>query len=348
MPFAITLKGWRSQLRWAMTQREEDPARVWLEIISIDERSKRALALSHDAEQLAELQKFRTKLETSIAELTQDLGDDNVAPLYAWLDLVRQRRSLAASIVRAREAVVQARAQRNPDGVRTPETDGEAADQIARAQGQVEQWKAAAPPPPPREVLAVWEARGGDALVAQMPRDAMAVGKHGDAARRVLARAAGRAPGRHPWARSRLELILIPVVGAAAFLLSAFAISLGAQSESASRALAALATSSWVALAALFACSIIARRHEREELAAAIDWVWHARMYDERTRLAELEAGWLRALVDAHRALERFDAKAATGDQLRDFEAWRPDLVEMMQEVARDTETAPTERERDE
>ena len=33
--FAITLKGWRSQLRWAMTQREEDPARVWLEVISI-------------------------------------------------------------------------------------------------------------------------------------------------------------------------------------------------------------------------------------------------------------------------------------------------------------------------
>jgi len=336
-PFGITLKGWRSQLRWAMTQREDDPARVWLEIISIDERSKRALAISHDPEQLAELQKFRGRLETSIAELTADLGDENVAPLYSWLDLARQRLTLQAGIERARAAVIQARAQRVPDGSSAPATDKEAAEQLARAQGQVDQWKTATPPQPPPQVLAVWTAKGGDSLVAQMPHDAMAVGKKGDEARRMLARAAGREPGKHPWARSRLELTLIPVVGVAAVLFAGFAASLSKDSEGTSRALAALATSSAVALAALIACSVIARRHEREEVAAALDWVWHARMYDERTRLAELEAGWLRALVDAHRAFERFASKAGTGGQLRDFETWRPDLVAMMQEVARDT-----------
>src|SRR5438876_4184818 len=78
--FAITLKGWRSQLRWAMTQREEDPARVWLEVISIDERSKRALAVEQTPAHVEELTKFRQRLETSIASLTEDLGDENVAP----------------------------------------------------------------------------------------------------------------------------------------------------------------------------------------------------------------------------------------------------------------------------
>jgi hypothetical protein len=323
-----------------MTQREEDPARVWLEIISIDERSKRALAQSHEPEQLGELQKFRTKLETSIAALTDDLGDENVAPLYSWLDLVRQRRALAAKIDAAREAVGQARAQRAPDGAKTPKNEVQAADQLTRAQGQVDQWKGAAPPVPPPEVMGVWESKGGDALASQMPADAMLVGKRGDEARRLLVRAQGRIPGKHPWARSKLELILIPVVGAAACLLAAFAASLSTESDGASRVLAALATSSAAAFVALIACSVIARRHEREEVQASLDWVWHARMYEERTRMAELEAGWLRALVDAHRALERFDAKAGTGGQLRDFEQWRPDLIEMMQEVARDTEGA--------
>jgi hypothetical protein len=336
-PFGITLKGWRSQLRWAMTQREEDPARVWLEIISIDERSKRALALSHDPDELSELRKFRERLESSIAELTSDLGDENVAPLYSWLDLARQRLALLGSVERARAAVLQARAQRTPDGSSAPATDKDAAEQLGRAQGQVDQWRTATPPAPPPAVLAIWTAKGGDALAAQMNHDAMAVGKRGDEARRVLARAAGREPGKHPWARSRLELILIPVVGVAALLFAVFAASLSKDSEGAARALAALATSSAVALAALLACSVIARRRERAEVDAALDWVWHARMYDERRRLAELEAGWLRALVDAHRALDRFDSKAGTGGQLREFETWRPDLVAVMQEVARDT-----------
>ncbi len=336
-PFAFTLKGWRSQLRWAMTQREEDPARVWLEIISIDERSKRALHLSHDPEQLAELKKFRNKLEGSIAELTEDLGDENVAPLYSWLDLVRQKRALAAKVDEALAAVAQARALRLPDGAKNPKRDEEAAAQLARAQAELDQWKAAMPPAPPPEVMGVWEAKGGDALAETMPRDAMAVGKRGDEARRILVRAQGRVPGKHPWARSRFELITVPVMGVTAVLLAVFAISTWSDSPATSRVLMALAVSSLVAFAGLLACGVIARRHEQEEIVAALDWVWHARMYEERVNLADLEAGWLRALVDAQRARKSFDAKAGTGGQLRDFEKWRPDLVEIMLEVARDT-----------
>ena len=64
---------------------------MWLEIISIDERSKRAIASTTDPTELAELARFRSKLERSVAAITEDLGDDNVAPLYFWLDLVKQR-----------------------------------------------------------------------------------------------------------------------------------------------------------------------------------------------------------------------------------------------------------------
>jgi len=337
-PFAITLKGWRSQLRWAMTQREDDPARVWLEIISIDERSKGALQQPHDVEEQEELRKFREKLETSIASLTEDLGDDNVAPLYSWLDLVRQRRTLMARIEEAAAAVEQARAMRLPDGARKPRTEEEASEQLVLAQGQVDQWKGATPPAPPPEVARVWEQKGGEALVETMPCDAMAVGKRGDEARRILVRAAGRPPGKHPWARSRLELITVPVTGAAGVLVALFAMATWSDSPATARLLVAVAVSCLAAFGALIACGVIARRHEREEIAAALDWVWHARMYEERTHLAELEAGWLRALVDAHRARKSFDAKAGTGGQLREFEQWRPDLVDMMQEVARDTE----------
>ncbi len=342
--FAITLKGWRSQLRWAMTQREEDPARVWLEVISIDERSKRALDCARSPEQLGELKTFRRKLAESIATLTEELGDEKVAPLYSWLDLIRQRRRLAAQIEEARAAVSQTRALRSSDAPRAPKSEQSAAEQLARAQGELAQWKQATPPAPPAEVVGAWEARGGDALVAQMPREAMAVGRRGDEARRVLERALRsgregrerRKPGKHPWPGSRAERIAIPVAGAATFLFGLFALTGSAG------ALGALATVAFCVLAALVTYSVLARRVERAELAAAVDWVWHARMYQERTHFAELEAGWLRALLDAQRALRTFDAKPGTGGQLRDFEAERPDLAPIVHEVARDTEVLPS------
>ena len=337
--FAITLKGWRSQLRWAMTQREEDPARVWLEVISIDERSKRALESATSPDHRAELQKFRGKLEESIASLMEELGDEKVAPLYSWLDLVRQRRRLGAKIEQARTAVAQARALRLPEGAKgakVPKTEEQAAAQLTQAQSELQQWQTATPPAPPPPVLAVWDEAGGDALVERMSRDAMAVGRRGDEARRLLEHARGRSPGRHPWRGSRAELLSIPIAGGVTLLLGLFA------AVSGSSVLGALAGLFFGALAALVAYSFFARQQERAELAAAIDWVWHARMYGERTRYAELEAGWLRALVEAQRALKSFDAKPATGGQLRDFEAERPDLAEIVHEVARDTEPLPS------
>ncbi len=332
--FGITLKGWRSQLRWAMTQREEDPARVWLEVISIDERSKIALATATDPKQLAELKKFRTKLEQSIASLTEELGDEKVAPLYSWLDLVRQKRRLQAKVDVARAAVKQARALRAPDGTRTPKTEEAASEQLALAQGALAQWKTAVPPAPPPEVLAVWEAEGGDALAQRMPRDAMAVGRRGDEARRVLESAVGRAPGKHPWRGSKAERVSIPVAGGVTLLLAVLAIAEG------SGGLGGIAGLAFGGLAALLAFSFFARQQEKVEIAAAIDWVWHSRMYAERTSVAELEAGWLRALVDAHKALKSFDTHPATGDQLRDFEQERPDLASIVHEVARDTDAS--------
>jgi hypothetical protein len=330
--FAITLKGWRSQLRWAMTQREEDPARVWLEVISIDERSKRAVAAATAPEQLAELAKFRQRLEESIASLTEELGDDNVAPLYSWLDLVRQRRRMFARIEEAREAVRQARAIRLPDGSKAPVTDAQAASQLVRAQGELEQWVAASPPAPPAEVRAIWEAEGGDALRETRSNEPMVVGRRGDRARRVLERTKGRVPGKHPWHGSRGERIAIPALLAFAVASAALAVPLD------SAALAANAAIDVVVVVALVAFSVVVRRVERVEVGAALDWAWHAILYEERARLAELEAGWLRALVDAQRALNLFDAGAAAGGQLRAFEQDRPDLAEMVHEVARDTE----------
>lgn len=331
--FAITLKGWRSQLRWAMTQREEDPSRVWLEVISIDERLKRAMTEHADnAENVAELEKFRARLDESMASLAEELGDEKVAPLYSWLDLVRQRRRLGAKIEEARAAVKQARALRPSTAVRSPKTEEQVVEQLTHAQGELAQWKGAMPPAPPPEVVAVWEAQGGDAQIERMDRDPMAVGRRGDEARRVLEQAKGRAPGKHPWHGSRGELIAIPVAAGATLLIALFGL---AEDSGLAAAIAGLA---FGGLGALVAYSFFARQQEKAELVAAIDWVWHARMYEERTSYAELEAGWLRALLDAHRALKSFEAKAATGGQLRDFESERPDLAEIVHEVVRDTE----------
>ena len=337
--FTITLKGWRSQLRWAMTQREEDPARVWLEVISIDERSKRALAFANEPEHMAKLQEFRAKLESSIASLTEDLGDENVAPLYSWLDLVRQRRRLAGKIDEARAAVAQARAARASESASiAPNTEDEATEQLGRAQIDLDQWRGATPPEPPPEVRAAWDEAGGDALAPTMPRDPMAVGKRGGEARAIAQRAldAGRVPGKHPWVKSRSELIALPVAGALTLLPALFA--LAWSGSAAGTVMTGVALASLLTTATLVAFGAWARALEKKEKRAAIDWVWHHAVYAERARLAELEAGWLRALEGAHKALRSFDAKAGTGGQLRDFEQWRPDLADMVHEVARDTE----------
>jgi hypothetical protein len=332
--FSVTLKGWRSQLRWAMTQREEDPARVWLEVISIDERSKRALRDASDPDEVAALDDFRGRLEESIASLTEELGDENVAPLYSWLDLVRQRRRLSANIDLARAAVRQARSLRAPDGTRTPKTEEVASEQLVHARNVLEEWKAATPPLPPPEVLAVWEAEGGDALRDRMSRNPTSVARRGDRGRKALESLAGRAPGKHPWHGAKGERISIPVAGGATLLFALLSV------VTESGALGVTAGLAFGVLVALLAFSFFVRRKERAEIALARDWIWHAKLYAERTDVAELEAGWLRALVDAFRALKAFDARA-TGQQLRELEAERPDLSSMVHEVARDTADTP-------
>ena len=333
--FDFTLKGWRSQLRWAMTQRDEDPARVWLEVISIDLRSKKALATEIDPAHKDQLAKFRERLESSIASLTEELGDDNVAPLYSWLDLVRERRKIVQRIAEAKKAVVQARAMRLPDGGKAPSNEDKAVEQLARAQWELEQWKNASPPAPTAAVEALWQGEGGDAQRARLSHDPIAVARRGDEARAYLDRvAAGRDPGKHPWRGSRAELISIPVAGAIVLLSLLSAAILGVP------ALGGLAALAAFGLAGLVAQSVLVRRQEKAERRAALEWAWHAVLYTERIQIAELEAGWLRELVEAHRSLKVFDAKAGTGGQLRDFEQSRPDLAEIVHEVARDTESS--------
>jgi hypothetical protein len=331
--FAITMKGWRSQLRWAMTQREEDPARVWLEVISIDERLKVAEMTTTEEYEKGELAKFRAKLEESMRSLTEELGDDNVAPLYAWLDLVRQKRQIEARVQEAASAVKQARALRSPGATKMPESDEDLETELAHAQGELAQWQAARLAEPPPEVVAVWEANGGDALAPSMPKEPMAVGKRGEAARARL-EGLGRAPGKHPWAGSNVERVAILAAGALTLVLGMLA------GVRASGGLAAGAGVAFFALLGLLGVSALARQKEKAETTAALDWVWHARMYAERTGLAELEAGWLRALRDAKRALRRFEGRPASGGQLRDFEDQWPELSSIVHEVARDTETA--------
>jgi hypothetical protein len=165
----------------------------------------------------------------------------------------------------------------------------------------------------------------------------MAAGKRGDAGRPLLADAlaAGRPPGQHPWPRSRGELIAVPVAASGALLAALFAVARGAAGLGLAAALFAAAA------AALVAFGVAARGREKAERRAAVDWVVHFDVYLARAEIAELEVGWLRALADAHKALRAFDAKAGTGGQLREFEAWRPDLAEMVHEVARDTDGAP-------
>jgi hypothetical protein len=160
----------------------------------------------------------------------------------------------------------------------------------------------------------------------------MAVGKRGEAARRLLERAAGRAPGKHPWPGSKAEQIAVPAAAGLTFVCGAI---------SAARhvpGLAALAVVAFAALVGLVGVGAVLRVKQRAETAAALDWTWHAKMYAERTHLAELEAGWLRALAEARKALRSFLAHPATGGHLRDFEAERPDLAPIVLDVARDTD----------
>jgi hypothetical protein len=88
--------------------------------------------------------------------------------------------------------------------------------------------------------------------------------------------------------------------------------------------------------------SVQARRRLTSERRAALDLVWFHTLFTEQASSLELEIGWLRALVAALRALQAFDAHKAEGGQLAELSKWRPDLKEVVADVAKSSIMPPS------
>src|SRR5579883_405702 len=112
-PVSRTLRMLKTQLNLAVGLREEDPERAWLEAVSVREKiDALAQGAANDALLKADVERFRFKLEEQLRKLTRDVGDEVIAPLYSWVDLVRQRARLDGEVETARSRVAEARASR--------------------------------------------------------------------------------------------------------------------------------------------------------------------------------------------------------------------------------------------
>jgi hypothetical protein len=207
----------------------------------------------------------------------------------------------------------------------------------ARAK-ELEAWRAEPAPSPPPEALAVWTESGGDALRSSMPSDPAVVRARGLAALPVVEAICSRAPGAASYAGSRLELAVLPAAGAAALLSLMFAFSL----RGAHIALSALAVVACGSFGAAAMASVQARRRATHERRAMLDLVWFHTLFAEQTASLELEAGWLRALAAALRARHAFDSHKGEGGQLAELARWRPDLTEVVADVAKSSIVPPT------
>lgn len=134
-PASRELRMLKTQLALALGQREEDPERAWLELVSVRERLQPvADTAREDPLLLSDLERFRSKLDEQIAKLTRDVGDEVIAPLYAWVDLLRQRASLEADVENAARRVGEARASRGSPPAPRPSSEEEAAALLAVAE----------------------------------------------------------------------------------------------------------------------------------------------------------------------------------------------------------------------
>jgi hypothetical protein len=183
---------------------------------------------------------------------------------------------------------------------------------------------------PAPEVVAAWTEAGGDALRPRLHTDSTTVAARGHSGAARLQRVVGRIPGEVPYVGSKLELVLLPTVGAAALLLSMFALA----ATSARAPLGVLAAACWVGFAGVIGASFVARQRGDLERRAAIDVVWHHTHFVEQASSLDLEVGWLRALSAALRALRTFEGHKGEGGQLADLARWRPDLEPVVVEVA--------------
>lgn len=336
-PVSRELRMLKTQLNLAVGQREEDPERAWLELVSVRERvAAVAEGARDDALLSADVERFRSKLEELIAKLTRDVGDDVVAPLYSWLDLVRQRTRLEGEVQRARARVGEARASRGAAVSTAPATEVEAAAAVAMGEQELGWWRAEAPPLPSPESMGVWLESGGDALRPSLSVDPHAVRASGLAARPVIDAVGRRTPGAIAYVGSKAEQVLLPVFGASALLVSMFALVL----PSARGPLGVLAALGWVVFAGVIGVSVVARQRADRERRAAIDAVWHHILFSEQAVAVELEVGWLRALHVAMKARRLFDERDGEGGQLAELGRWRPDLEAVVLDVARASASA--------
>jgi hypothetical protein len=69
--------------------------------------------------------------------------------------------------------------------------------------------------------------------------------------------------------------------------------------------------------------------------------VWFHTLFPEQVASLELEVGWLRALAAALRARRAFDDHKGEGGQLAELARWRPDLTEVVVDVAKSSLIPP-------
>jgi hypothetical protein len=328
----------KTQLNLAVGQREEDPERAWLEAVSVRERLETlSESASEDTILQADVDRFKGKLEQALQKLTRDVGDEVVAPLYSWVDLLRQRDRLEGEVETARTRVLESRASRGAPASPRLATLEDAVAALEAREGELQVWRSEPLPSPPSEALAAWAEAGGEALRASMPADPELARARGIAAVSVVEAARGRPAGSGSYAGSRLELVVLPAAGAAALLSSMFAFA----RQGAHIALSALAVVACGSFGAAVMASVQARRRAAGERQAALDLVWFHTLFAEQAASLELEVGWLRALVAALRARRAFDTHKGEGGQLDELSKWRPDLSEVVADVAKSSIVPP-------
>ena len=316
-PASKPFRDCRAQLRLALAQREEDPARVWLELVSVRESAGKLPELASDDRSLLEdIERFRAKLEAEIFALTQEVGDEVLAPLYVWVDLVRRRNLLDREILRARQRVKEARAAR-ADSSRAPRSLDDAERQHDAAREKLEKMREATAAAPLAEARAVWDEAGKSAKERGLPEDLRVVKERAAAAR---ARLGGLTYpiGRPPFVRTPLEAAAVVFACGGALVSSVLAVVTGATG------VAILALILWLAGIGAVAAAVQLRARGASERAAAIDLVWEHLFTVDQAALLDVELGWLRALRDAFRARRAFDESKAEGKQIEDSQSLAP------------------------
>ncbi len=337
-PVHRALRMLKTQLNLAIGQREEDPERAWLEAVSVRERLEALVETSSEDELLrADVERFRHRLEEQVKKLTRDIGDEVVAPLYSWVDLLRQREKLEAEVETARGRVAEARASRGASRSPPLATLDEGVAALDARESELKVWRTDTSPAPPPVALAMWAEAGGNALRASLPSDPQVVRDRGAAARPIVDVMNARPLEVTSYAGSRLELAVLPATGAAALLSSMFAFSL----HGAHIGLSAMAVIACGSFGAAAMASVEGRRRAAAERRAALDLVWFHTLFTEQAASLELEVGWLRALVAGLRALQAFDAHKGEGGQLAELAKWRPDLKEVVADVAKSSLVPP-------